>query len=348
MKRKQHKRYLKFSFTVITAIITLNVLTTTPTNIPQGSDTIKGVWITHLGNSLLTYTSLIDNVFYRLSCQNYNAVYVDVYNGGTTYPSKYISRNNLISFPFTDPLRTAIREGKRQGLNIYAWYEHGMMLFPKQKLAQQHPDWILKTSDGKQYIENHLWLDPENPEVQQYFINLLTEVAQNYPELAGIQLDDHWGIPIVFGNKTQAMTNLTRQVVRAAKQVNPSLIISLAPNPYQFSVNKYSLDWIKWLEEKLFDELVIQIYRSDSQQVTESILASGIKEASQYLQDVQVAVGIYAGGTPQLKSLNEIEEQINAVKQFNYGYSIFCWEYTSTFFRKAIYLNRQRSKLLPH
>ncbi|NJK57184.1 MAG: family 10 glycosylhydrolase [Pleurocapsa sp. SU_5_0] len=335
---KQFRRPLKFSFTIIIGIIIFNILTAAPTNTPQTSDRIKGVWLSHVGNSLLTYTSAIDNVFYRLSQQNYNTVYVDVYNGGTTYPSKYSSRNKLISFPFTDPLQTAIKEGKRQGLHIYAWYEHGMMLFPKQKLAQQHPDWILTTSDGKQYIEKHLWLDPEKIEVQQYFVNLFTEVAQKYPELYGIQVDDHWGIPIVFGDKTQAMTELTRQIVRAVKQTSPNLIISLSPNPYQFSVNKYSLDWTRWIEEKLFDELVIQIYRPDSQQVTESILTSGIKEASQY---VKVAVGIYAGGDPQLKSLSEIDRQVNVVKKFDYGYSIFSWEYTSIFLRKAIYLFRQ-------
>ncbi|NJO94941.1 MAG: family 10 glycosylhydrolase [Pleurocapsa sp. CRU_1_2] len=335
---KQFRRPLKFSFTIIIGIIIFNILTAAPTNTPQTSDRIKGVWLSHVGNSLLTYTSAIDNVFYRLSQQNYNTVYVDVYNGGTTYPSKYSSRNKLISFPFTDPLQTAIKEGKRQGLHIYAWYEHGMMLFPKQKLAQQHPDWILKTSDGRQYIEQHLWLNPENPEVQEYFVNLFTEVAQKYPKLYGIQVDDHWGIPIIFGNKTQAMTELTRRIVRAVKQTSPNLIISLSPNPYQFSVNKYSLDWTRWIEEKLFDELVIQIYRPDSQQVTESILTSGIKEASQY---VKVAVGIYAGGDPQLKSLSEIDRQVNVVKKFDYGYSIFSWEYTSIFLRKAIYLFRQ-------
>jgi uncharacterized lipoprotein YddW (UPF0748 family) len=335
---KQFRRPLKFGFTIIIGIIIFNILTATPNNTPQTSDRIKGVWLTHVGNSLLTYTSAIDNVFYRLSQQNYNTVYVDVYNGGTTYPSKYSSRNKPISLPFTDPLQTAIKEGKRQGLHIYAWYEHGMMLFTQQKLAQQHPDWILTTSDSKQYIENHFWLDPEKSEVQKYFVNLFTEVAQKYPDLDGIQLDDHWGIPIVFGDKTQAMTKLTRQIVRAIKQVNPNLIISLSPNPYQFSVNKYSLDWKKWIEEKLFDELVIQIYRPDSQQVAESILTSRIREASQY---VKVAIGIYAGGTPQLKSLSEIERQVNVVKKFDYGYSIFCWEYTSIFLRKAIYLFRQ-------
>jgi uncharacterized lipoprotein YddW (UPF0748 family) len=327
----------KFMFMIIFGMIIFNILTVAPTNIPATSNAIKGVWLTHVGNSLLTYTGAIDNVFHRLSRQNYNTVYVDVYNGGTTYASKHTARNKLIALPLTDPLQTAIKEGKRQGLHIYAWYEHGMMLFPQQKLARQHPDWILTTPDGRKYIENHLWLDPANPEVQEYFVNLFTEVAQNYPALYGIQVDDHWGIPIVFGNKIQAMTELTRRVVRSLQEVNPNLIISLAPNPYQFSLNKYSMDWLGWLKENLFDELVVQIYRVDSQQVTESILASGIQEASNY---VKVAVGIYAGGNKQLKSFSEIEKQVKVVEQLGYGYSLFCWEHTSLLFRKVIYLSR--------
>ncbi len=78
-------------------------------------------------------------------------------------------RNYLLSLPFTDPLKTAIKEGKHQGLKIYAWYEHGMMTFPNATSARQHPDWILSTNNNKKLIDNHWWLDPANPEVQQYF-----------------------------------------------------------------------------------------------------------------------------------------------------------------------------------
>lgn len=74
-----------------------------------------------MGNAFLTYTTLTDNVFHQLSRLNYNRVYVDVYNNGTTYSSKYAPRNHLLSLPFTNPLKTAIKEGKRQGLKIYAW-----------------------------------------------------------------------------------------------------------------------------------------------------------------------------------------------------------------------------------
>ena len=331
------KRSQKFILIVVIGIVIFNILTSAPPNTPQASDKIKGVWLTHVGNSLLSYTGTIDNVFHGLSKHNFNTVYVDVYNGGTTYKSKYSSRNKLISFPFTDPLQTAIKKGKKQGLNIYAWYEHGMMAFPNQPIVEQHPDWILTTSDGQQYIEKHLWLNPRNPEVREYFVNLFTEAAIKYPDLYGIQVDDHWGIPVIFGDFSSEMNQLTKEISQAIKKTNSNLILSISPNPYSFSIKKYSLDWMKWIKEDLFDEVVIQIYRLDSNSVKQSILTSGIKEASNY---ANVAIGIYAGGKTNLKPFSEIENQVNVVKEFGYGYSLFSWEYTYSILRKVIYLVR--------
>ena len=89
------------------------------------------------------------------------------------------------------------------------------------------------------------------------------------------------------------------------------------------------------MKEGLFDEAVVQIYRQNSTDVAKSITHSGIKEASNY---IPVAVGIFAGGNAKFTSLNEIEKQLNIVKQLDYGYSLFCWEYTSIPIRKVIYL----------
>lgn len=338
MNSKKIKRSLKLTFTIAIAIILFHIFTTAPQSQPQSSGKIQGVWLTHVGNSFLTYTGLSDNIFHRLSRQNFNQVYVDVYNGGTTYPSKYASRNKFISLPFTDPLQAAIKEGKRQGLKIYGWYEHGMMVFANGEIAKQHPDWILTTANGKQFIDNHLWLNPEHPEVKQYFVNLFTEVATNYPDLDGIQVDDHWGIPIQFGHKVQAMTDLTSQIVKSVKQINPNLIISISPNPYPFSLQKYSLDWLNWVKEGFFDEAIVQIYRKTSTDVAKSITHSGLKEASNY---VPVAVGLFAGGEAKFTSLPEIEKQVNLVEQLGYGYSLFCWEYTSIPIRKVISFLKQ-------
>ncbi len=327
MFQKKLEKLVKLGLiTVLTAII-LNLANIAPPHQPQPSNLIKGVWLTHLGNSFLTYTTTIDNVFHRLSTLNFNRVYISVYNKGTIYPSEYGIRNYQVTFPKTDPLKTAIQQGKRQGLKIYAWYEYGMMLNQNEQLGKQHPDWLLTTEDGTQLINNNLWLNPAHPEVEKYWLNLLTEVATKYPELSGIQLDDHWGIPQAFGDYQAEMTNLTRKVLQAVRKVNSNLTISVSPNSYYFALKNYNQDWLGWVKEKLVDEIIVQIYRLTATDVANNITNSGINIASQY---VPVAVGIYTGNPRQRKSLTEIAEQVSVVKNYNYGYSLFCWEYLFT------------------
>ena len=315
-----------FSFILISRI------TISPRHVPRESEAIKGIWLSHIGNAWLTYTSQVDNAFHQLSRLDYNQVYVGVYNNGTTYSSKHAPRNYLFSLPFTNPLKTAIAQGKRQGLKIYAWYEHGLMTFPDAKLAQQHPDWILATENNEKFIDRHWWLDPANSEVQQYFVDLFTEVALSYPDLYGIQLDDHWGIPIQFGDRTLAITELTNQVTAAVRKAKPDLVISLSPNPLGFSRTKYSQDWLTWIEAGWIDELVMQLYRPTSAEVALAIDNSVLRQIE---PTVDVAIGIYAGSLNKEKALAEIQQQIATVKQYGFGYAIFPWKTSFGILRRA-------------
>ncbi|MGB3692190.1 MAG: family 10 glycosylhydrolase [Spirulinaceae cyanobacterium] len=327
MFSKNLKKLVRLGLIATLIAIVLNLLTIAPPHQPQPSNLIKGVWLTHSGNSFLNYTTTIDNVFHRLSRLNFNRVYISVYNKGTIYPSQYGLRNHQVSLPKTDPLNAAIKQGKRQGLKIYAWYEYGMMLNKNELLGKQHPDWLLTTNDGTQLVNNNLWLNPAHPEVERYWLNLLTEVAAKYPELSGIQLDDHWGIPQAFGNHQLEMSNLTRKAIEAVRKVNSNLTISVSPNSYNFALKNYNQDWLRWVKEKLVDEIIVQIYRPTATEVAKHLAASGINIASQY---VPVAVGIYTGDPRKRKSLTEIAEQVSVVKKYNYGYSLFCWEYLFT------------------
>ncbi|MDJ0591729.1 MAG: family 10 glycosylhydrolase [Pleurocapsa sp. MO_226.B13] len=149
-------------------------------------------------------------------------------------------------------------------------------------------------------------------------------------DLYGIQIDDHWGIPIQFGDRSVAMTELTRKVVAAIRNINPDLVISLSPNPLGFSLKKYSQNWLFWIEAGLIDELVMQLYRPTSQDVLLAIANSLLPEVTKY---VDVAVGIYAGGLQDRKPLAEIQQQIAVVKESSYGYAIFPWETSLGFVR---------------
>ena len=65
MNFKKIKRSHKLTFTLAIAIILFNIFTTAPQHKPQLSEKIQGVWLTHVGNSFLTYSGLNDNVFHR-------------------------------------------------------------------------------------------------------------------------------------------------------------------------------------------------------------------------------------------------------------------------------------------
>lgn len=287
-------------------------------------ENIQGVWLTNVATAFFHHTSLLDNVFHHISRSGYNRIYLSTYGiTGTIYPSKQIKSHPLFVPPFVDLLKASEYEARRQGLKLYAWLEYGLMLPPRSEIAQNNPDWLLKTSTGKTIVNDFVWLNPEHPEVEKYILNIVAEVSQ-YSQLEGIQLDDHWAVPKEFGNKTQAMNILTAKVRQHLTSLNPKMILSLSPNPYHFSLNQYNQDWLKWVNDGYVDEVVLQVYRPTTKEFEKAIATSKIN----YVPDfVPVAIGIYAGPLDKLTSPKEIEKQIKVSENLGYGFSIFCWEY---------------------
>ncbi|ELR96357.1 glycoside hydrolase family 10 protein [Gloeocapsa sp. PCC 73106] len=329
------KKARKFSWFVLILLLIVTgctKITEAPPHQPQQEQVIKAVWLTHVGNAFYTYTGRLDDVLHQISRLNFNRVYVGVYNNGVTYPTRVSYRNRETNIPWFNPLNAAINLGKRQGLKIYAWYEYGLMLSPRDVLAQKHPDWLLAA--GK-VVNNCVWLDPSNPEVQQYFQNLFTEVAYLYPKLVGIQLDDHWSVPREFGDYSNQLTQLTAQVAATIKKIHPDWIISVSPNPPSFAYQQYNQNWLNWVYQGYANEVVVQIYRPTTEAVNQTLPSSGLFEASQY---VPVAAGIYTGFSGRgldIKSLGEVKQQVQAVQNQGYGYSLFTYEYTFGFLRLA-------------
>jgi uncharacterized lipoprotein YddW (UPF0748 family) len=168
----------------------------------QPSGNIRGVWLTNIATIFFHHTTLLDNVFAHFSRSGYTHIYVSTYSfGGTLYPSKKVQTYPVLLPPFTDVLKASQSEAKRQGLKLYAWLEYGLMLKPNDSIAVNNPDWLLKTPSGETVVNDFVWLNPENPEVQEYILAIIEEVAQ-YQELTGIQFDDHWGVPSQFGNES--------------------------------------------------------------------------------------------------------------------------------------------------
>jgi uncharacterized lipoprotein YddW (UPF0748 family) len=98
--------------------------------------------------------------------------------------------------PYYDPLAFAIQEAHRRGLELHAWFNpFRARLTPSAPLApnhisRTHPQWVRSYGD-------QLWLDPGEPAVRQYVLQVIMDVVRRY-DIDGVQFDDYfypYGVP---------------------------------------------------------------------------------------------------------------------------------------------------------
>jgi uncharacterized lipoprotein YddW (UPF0748 family) len=179
------------------------------------------------------YSTRLDEVMANLAKHHLNTLYPAVWNRGyTLHPSPVakqasgIRRDRLTSvplIPFQDSLGELVHQAHRQHLRLIPWFEYGLMVPTSAALAQKHPNWLTTTSAGETVPgakpapkinpllrplvrplwnlqqeaagANQAWLNPFHPEVQEFLVDLIVDVVQRYG-VDGIQLDDHFGLPI--------------------------------------------------------------------------------------------------------------------------------------------------------
>ncbi|MEM6835618.1 MAG: family 10 glycosylhydrolase [Cyanobacteria bacterium P01_C01_bin.120] len=356
---------------------------------------IRGVWMTNYGTSLMYHTTRLDDVVANLARHNLNTLYPAVWNRGYTLYASRVARNaggirrdRLTSLPFMpwqDPLRTAIYQAHRQQLRLIPWFEYGLMMPISSAIAQRHPDWLTTNLAGETVAggaavpmanpllrplwqlrqeasgANQGWLNPFHPEVQTFLVELITEVVQRYP-VDGIQLDDHFGLPVEFGydSYTQALyqqehggvsppedpkdpewkrwraakiTELMGQITTAVKAINPDAIVSLSPNTPDFAYDRYLQDWRTWVNQGWLDEVIVQVYRDDLA-VLESELQN--PELLAVNQQLPMGIGLYTGPAINAKPVETIQQEMAAVKAAGYrGMAFFCWETTLWIFKDS-------------
>lgn len=313
--------------------------------------------------------------------------------GHTLYPSFVLRRRigrsqdpMLTSLRLgKDPLAEIIQQGNQQGLRIIPWFEYGFMAPAGSALVQQHPDWLSSRQDGTTTIGSdweqlassngtqpqkvtwialarqwlwqpfsirRVWLNPLHPEVQDLLVDLIMEVVTRY-DVAGIQLDDHFGLPVEFGYdpftvelyqqehrgtpppsnpldpvwmrwRANKITALMERIFRAVKLVRPYCLITLSPNSQGFSYRTYLQDWQTWVQQGWIEELVLQVYRQSLPTFEAELKQPAVQLAR---QRIPVAIGIHTGSWGQPVNMQQIQEQVQAARDqgFN-GVSFFYWE----------------------
>lgn len=323
---------------------------------------LRGVWLTKTDSHVLMMRDRLSSALQHLSQLNFNTIYPTVWTGGySLHPSDVAKlvvgqalNPMLPSLRGRDILDEMVQQGQQYGLSVIPWFEYGLMIPHGSDLAQRHPEWITQAEDGTQIKHGQLWLNPFHPEVQQFIVDLISEVAEKY-EVDGIQLDDHFGLPVELGyddftkqlyrqdNKGKSppknyqdanwmrwradqMTKLMTQVFRAVK-AKRNCIISLSPNPLNFSYKNYLQDWKDWRLKGLVDELILQVYKKEVKELSyfvSEIRRLEIQEASRH---ISVAVGILAGLKNKHVPMALIEAEIQAVREAKLaGVAFFFYE----------------------
>ena len=172
------------------------------TVIPYDSQELKGVWIRP------TYFNEDDikDVIEKLANVGINNVFIETfYHGRTIYPSQVMSKYGFIKqnedYIGIDPLKIWIKEAHKRGIKVHIWFES---FYVGNKPPETHaenilavkPEWAnyQKRNANSSTIaysvseHNGYFIDPANPEVQNFLYDLLSEIVTKYrPD--GINLD---------------------------------------------------------------------------------------------------------------------------------------------------------------
>ncbi|MBW4515093.1 MAG: glycoside hydrolase family 10 protein [Timaviella obliquedivisa GSE-PSE-MK23-08B] len=325
---------------------------------------IRGVWLTNVDSEVMFSRAGIRNTFNQLTQLKFNTVYPVVWNWGyTQYPSAIAQQTYGLAVDPRSPglqnrdaLAEMVEIGHRRGLAIVPWFEFGFMTTAESEMASRHPNWITQRRDGSQIwqegIYQRKWLNPFQPEVQQFIQNLVLEIVTQY-NIDGIQFDDHFGLPHEFGYdeytvqlyrqehqgnlppsnaedpewikwRANKITAFMRQLFRAIKDQKEEVVVSLSPNRYDFALNKHLQDWRTWEREGLVEELVVQVYTSSVTGLINELARPEVQEARRH---IPTGVGILTGLKDRPVAIRQVQEQVEAVRRQGFaGVSFFFYE----------------------
>lgn len=361
---RYHRTWLALLLACGFALATLILPAAYPARSLNQPPEIRGVWLTNIDSDILFDSKRLASAIDTLAELNFNTLYPTVWNWGhTLYPSPVAGSVTGTALDPTpglqgrDILQETIQRGHEKGLTIIPWFEFGFMAPADSALAERHPAWLTRRQDGSTvWLEGNLhqrvWLNPLQPEVQQFIRNLVIEIASKY-EVDGIQFDDHFGYPADFGYdaltvsfyqqehdgklppndwqdrewiqwRADKITAYMQQLHRELKAIKPNLLVSLSPNPQQFSLESFLLDWSRWQKLGLLDELVLQVYRDNLDNFQQELAQPEVQTAK---QKIPFAVGILTGLKNRPVPMERIKTQVQAVRDRNFaGVSFFFYE----------------------
>lgn len=227
------------------------------TSLPYISNELKGTWIRPVETSPEQIIATLD----KIKSDGFNSIFLETYfHGKTIFPSRTMNKYGFTvqneNFEGFDPLEIWVSEAHKRGIKVHIWFQS---FYVGNKPASQNPssilsirpDWGNKTKKGAD-IEgatmsvsehNGYFIDPANPEVQDFLLELMDEIILTYkPD--GINLD-YIRYPNSSAGSVQNSWGFTTYAREEFKQLYGVDPIELTTSDVQW------YDWNQYRREKI-------------------------------------------------------------------------------------------------
>ena len=223
---------------------------------------IRGIYLSRYQITNNASEQMIRNRVKYYKSQGINTIIHGVWgNACTMYQSEvmqqtlgYDSCPNLFRSQWLDWL---IDEAHQQGMEVHAYFEKGIKIDKNSPVFDRAiaNKWIIPGVDRTYTGVDHYLLDVENPEVANFFRDILTEFVQKYPEIDAVQWDDYLGYHAELPGKvdrTASLTKFVQSMIKSMKQANPNVSFDLCHhNPY-WAKRYFAADWKNWDVDRVF------------------------------------------------------------------------------------------------
>jgi len=236
----------------------------------------------------------IDNVIENALAANQNELLIEVrYRSDALYIPNRLSdiypnpdpRSYILSGAAFDPLEYTLRKAHDAGLRVQAWVVvfNATHIDPeinrRNYIFKNHPNWITEDKYGNKMNGKEQYgyfIDPGIPEVQDYLLDVFSDLVDSYPNLDGLHLDYARYPSIAYGYhptsleryeaaqkkqklsfaqwRIQQVTEFVEKLNQRVKSLNPNLILSAAVfSEINEARTHYGQDWFDWLNRGLID-----------------------------------------------------------------------------------------------
>ena len=312
------------------------------------------MWITNVDSQVLLSLENIKTAVNLCKEEGFNTIFVVTYNKGLTlYPSKtmkeLLGQEIDSAYIGRDPLKEMIEEAHKKDIKVIAWFEFGFSCSYKLNgghIIKAKPDWASKNNKGELVTKNGFdWLNGFDPQVQDFMLNLIKEVVENY-DVDGVQGDDRLpAMPVESGYdnctvtlyknthngqnppedfrdtawvswRADLLTEYMKKIFIAVKQIKPNVLVAMSPSIYPWSKEEYLQDWPSWIKNGYVDIVIPQLYRQNIEDyilILDDIVKTQLNEKDfrKFYPGILLKVGSYYPSEELLKQMVEENRKRN-------------------------------------